>query len=92
MIPLQFELITFRFAYVRILKTVISMNSGFLAVSLTPNTVYLYLWRHQDTQNNPRRIQNHFEPHYFVNLRLETFSNMVELCVPHNLNLRNLCF
>ena len=33
---------------------------GFLGVSMILKTSYLYLWRHQDTPNNPRRNPNSF--------------------------------
>ena len=36
------------------------MISGFLDVSLSPKTNMIYLWRHQDTQNNPRKIPTYF--------------------------------
>ena len=52
---LQFGLITFRFAYMRTLKTLISVISELLAVSLSSKTIYFYLWRHQDTPKNPRK-------------------------------------
>ena len=36
------------------------MNSGFSDVSMTPETKYFYLWRHQDTsihqRNNPKSV------------------------------------
>ena len=38
--PLQFELITFRIAYMRTLKILISMISGLLDVRLSPKTIY----------------------------------------------------
>ena len=53
-ILLQFELITFRIVYWKTLKPIISMVSGFLNVSLSPQTIYFYLWRDQDPPNNSR--------------------------------------
>ena len=34
------------------------MFAGFLDVSLTPQTNMIYLWRHQETSNNPRKSHN----------------------------------
>ena len=39
----------------RTLKPLMLMISGFSDVSLSLETMYFYLWRHQDTQNNPRK-------------------------------------
>ena len=58
-ILLQFELISFRFVYMRTLKTLIPMISGLSNVTLSPKTYIIYVWRHQDTPNNPREIQKH---------------------------------
>ena len=61
-ILLHFELISFRFAYGRGLKPLISMISGVWDVSLSPKTNMIYLWRPQDTFNNsgttPIRYEN----------------------------------
>ena len=40
----QFELITFRFGYMRTLKLFISMISGLSDVSPSPKNIYFYLW------------------------------------------------
>ena len=56
-ILLHFGLITFRFGYGRDRQPIISVISGFSDVSLSPKTNIIYLWRHQDTSNNPRTIQ-----------------------------------
>ena len=56
-IPVHFGLITFRFAYGRTLKPLISMISGFSNVSLGPKTNIIYLLRDQDTLEKPRNLQ-----------------------------------
>ena len=48
--PVQFEPMTFRFAYGRTLKPLTFMISGFLDVSMSPKTNMIYLWRPQDTK------------------------------------------
>ena len=57
MILLQFELVTFRFAYMRSLKPFISMISGLLDVSLSPKTIYCFLWRYQNPHNTSRKFK-----------------------------------
>ena len=47
------------------LKTLISMISGLLDVSLSPKTNIINLWRHHDTSNNPRKIPTHLKTYYF---------------------------
>ena len=59
-ILLQYGLVTFRFAYMRTLKPFSFMISAFLDMSLSPKTNIIYLWRPQDTLDNPRKIPNHF--------------------------------
>ena len=44
------------------------MISGLRDVSLAPNTNYFYLWRPQDTRQNPRK----FEP-FSKNIMFESF-------------------
>ena len=65
-ILLRFELITFRFAYTRTRKSLISMISGLSDVSVSPKTNIIYPWSPQDTQHNPRKIPN--------NLKIQLFS------------------
>ena len=58
-ILLHLGLVTFLFAYGRNLKPLKSMIWGFLDVPLGPKT-NIYLLRHQDASNNPRKVLNHF--------------------------------
>ena len=66
-ILLQFGLVTFRFVYGRDRKPIVSMISGFLDVSLSPNQYFL--WRHQDTLENPRKANNLFNTIIVGNLK-----------------------
>ena len=54
-ILLRFGLVTFRFHYWKTFKPLICMISGFSGVFLSPQTNYVYLWRHQDTLTNPNK-------------------------------------
>ena len=41
------------------------MISGFLDVSVSPKTTYLYLWRHQKTSNDSRNVPSMFGKYSF---------------------------
>ena len=69
--------------------SVISMISGLADVSLSPKTIYVYLWRHQDTQNNRRKVQLMFE-NSVLEIRDLAILKMLEMCVPHMLKVWNL--
>ena len=53
-ILLHFELITFRFAYMRTLKPLLSMISGHLDVSLSPKPISFIFWDTRIPKQNPR--------------------------------------
>ena len=72
-ILLHFGLVTFRFHYGRDRKPVIFMISGFSGVSLTPQTNTIYLWRHQDTSNNPKKPES-----FLTHIMLENI-NILEI-------------
>ena len=61
---LHFGFVTFRFHYGRTRKPVIFMIFGFWDASTTPKTNIIYLWRHQDTSTNTRKIPNPFRKYY----------------------------
>ena len=56
----QFELITFRFAHGRTLKPPIPMISGFLDVSLRPQTNYVFFGDPRIPQKVQKKNPNHF--------------------------------
>ena len=70
------------------------MISGFLEVSTTPKTNYLYLWRHQDTFNNPRKNASHVLVILFririKQLQINNFENVgTDACrTKKNMNIR----
>ena len=59
-ILLHFGLITFRIHFGKTPNPSFSCFSDLADVTMTPKTNIIYLWRHQDTPNNSRRIPNHF--------------------------------
>ena len=68
-ILLQFELITFRFAYGRTLKPLIVMMLGFSDVSLSPQTNIIYLLRPQESSIDQEN-QIIFKIYIFYKFRL----------------------
>ena len=59
-------------------QPLISMISGFLDVSPSPKTNICYLWRPQDTSNNPRKILKHFRTNnMLINLKILEIENSV---------------
>ena len=82
-ILLQFELLTFRFAYMRTLKLFISMIWGFSVVSLSPQTIYFYLWRHQDTPSNQENKA--FSKNILLDILELAILNIWKTCVPLSL-------
>ena len=82
----QFALVTLRFAYMMTFKPQISMISGFVDVSLSPKTIYFYVWRHQDTQHDPRKKRKSFRNMICGKSRFVCLP-MLDICVPHILKL-----
>ena len=66
---LHFGSVIFQCHYGRDRKPFMFMISGFLDVSMSPKTNYVYLWRHQETSNNSRVPDTLFEKKKFANLK-----------------------
>ena len=83
-ILLQFGLISFRFAYMRTLKPLISMISEVSDVSLSPKTKISYLWTDQGTANIPRKIPKSFyEDIMLESVSLGKFGKFINVCPTH---------
>ena len=51
-------------------KNLISMTSELWEVSLSPKTIYLYLWRHPDTQTHQETSSEDLWKYHFINLKV----------------------
>ena len=51
------------------------MISGFLDVSMIPQTSYVHFWRPQDTLNNSRKSQINFENSMFIDIAISNIEN-----------------
>ena len=58
-ILLHFGLVFFRFRFGKTRNPVVFMIFGFLDVSMTLETSYIWLWTHRIVSNNSRNILNH---------------------------------
>ena len=59
-ILLHFLLVTFRFMFGKTREIISFVFSDLADVTMTPNTNYLQLWRHQSISNNSRKAQPRF--------------------------------
>ena len=89
-ILLHLGIVTFRFAYGKDRKPIISMISAFLDVSLSPKTNIVYLLRHQDTQKNPRKFKNMFGKYYLWKSHVLEIANFGNVGKDGHRNIMNI--
>ena len=63
----------------RTLNPIISMISGFSDVSLSPKTIYFYIWRDQNPPNNSSKIPNRFGKLYVFAISTVWISIILEM-------------